>query len=148
MLVEEKHADDGVRGGGARLLDAADGDGPHHPENQHAQQIIAQPQHNAQTDARQGAVPQGIGEKSHLLLHRHGAQQPQQGRQQQDGQKGVFHKTELERFQGQHRVQHRIDAFHQPSASSPVPNTAENSGVANTSAGLPWASTVLSSSTT
>ena len=104
-------------------------------------------QHNAQANARQRAVSQCVREKRHLLLHRHGAQQPQQGRKQQDRQKGVLHEIELQRVQRKHRIHQGINSFHQAS-SFPVPKTAANSGVANTSSGLPCVSTVLSSSTT
>ena len=144
-----KNTDHRVGRCGSCLLNDADQNSPDNAEDQHGRQVAAHAQHNAQADAGQGGVPQGIREESHLLIDCHGAEKPQQGGQQQDGQKCVFHKGELERFKRKKRIHDLINAFHQPSSSpSPAPKTVSNSGVLKTCSAGPWQSTVLSSSTT
>ena len=73
---------------------------------------------DTEADAGEGGVAQGIGEESHLMVHRHGAQQAQQGREQEDRQEGVFHERVLIGFQGEDRAEDAVDRIHHSASSS------------------------------
>ena len=58
------------------------------------------------------------------MIHGHGAQQAQQGRQQQHGQEGVLHKGKAESFQGKKGIHDAVDRFHQGFSSFPESSPA------------------------